>query len=389
MFKSKVHKSECLPDMAKNRVALKVIEAKKEAASLDEPMPKIYKKHFDPLLDEGINLVTNVSSFENMKCALYSERKKQLKLKKLVYKTLHEVEIPANFKSFLVADYTCIGGDARIIVFASERTEQLLPITDDFFFDATFKSTPKPFYQLMVIHGDTGSTTDKTKISPLFFALMSDKKENSYFALFDIIKTRFPEWNPIKIHADFEIAPTNALDVIFSECPTVIIKRCYAHFVRSLYKKAKTLGLKAKIYKRIVGLYSALPLLPQEFIQEGLEYIKTECMNMEKMNVFMAYFDKYYVKSEKFVREWCVSSERHRTNNVCESWNSKLNKSINKNYVTVLKLLHTLKEDFTAKNTFEKKRDRLQLLKDDLIIQSQMQLINQEITVGYFLEKLR
>lgn len=50
---------------------------------------------------------------------------------------------------------------------------------------------------------------------------MSDKKEATYTALFDILRTLCPEWAPKKVHADFEVAATNAIKHFF---PRIEIK---------------------------------------------------------------------------------------------------------------------------------------------------------------------
>lgn len=42
--------------------------------------------------------------------------------------------------------------------------------------DGTFKSTPKPFQQVFIIYGDLGSSSGKTNVVPLVFALMSDNE---------------------------------------------------------------------------------------------------------------------------------------------------------------------------------------------------------------------
>lgn len=97
--------------------------------------------------------------------------------------------------------------------------------------DGTFKSVPGPFYQLIVIHGDLGSTSGSTKVEPLIYALLPSKTEKGYHILFDLIKAVIPEWNPAILHVDFEPAITNALNSFF---PSTIINRCYFHFTQSL-----------------------------------------------------------------------------------------------------------------------------------------------------------
>lgn len=73
-----------------------------------------------------------------------------------------------------------------------------------------------------------------------------------------------------KIHLDFEVAPANALMSIF---PDINLKKCYYHFTKSIWKKAKEMKIKSKQERRIVGLYTALPLLPFDQISDGVEYL--------------------------------------------------------------------------------------------------------------------
>lgn len=42
---------------------------------------------------------------------------------------------------------------------------------------------------------------------------MSGKKESTYAALIDMLKTKFPDWCPTIFHADFEITVANALRI--------------------------------------------------------------------------------------------------------------------------------------------------------------------------------
>ncbi|XP_050670646.1 uncharacterized protein LOC126969333 [Leptidea sinapis] len=128
-------------------------------------------------------------SFDSVKCSLYTARKTKLKVEKTIYKEVAEVEIPATFEDFLLADYQ--NGDSRIIIFATNDAKSKMKTIGEYFCDATFKSVPPPpFAQLFSIH-------------------------------------------------DFEISVTNAIKSISSD---VVIKKCYFHFCNSLWRKAKSIG---------------------------------------------------------------------------------------------------------------------------------------------------
>jgi hypothetical protein len=221
---------------------------------------------------------------------------------------------------------------------------------------------------------------------------MSDRKEQSYIVLFEMIKSQIPEWSPQKFHIDFETATSNALMKVF---PDLQIKFCYYHFTKSMWTKAKTLKINRKRDRRVVGLCSALALLPESNIEEGWIYIKAVSSNSyNKANIykFIKYMETFWLKCSAFRSQWCVSSERHRTNNIVESWNSKLNKEMKKKGpISLLRLLNALGklEHELQRDSEDMERRHEYIDDDDLIIQTQLELLHNEICVGFFLEKLR
>lgn len=146
---------------------------------------------------------------------------------------------------------------------------------------------------------------------------MSDKTEQSYVVLFEIIKVQCLNWKTKVYHCYFETEMINALKKVF---PTILIMRCYYHFINALWRQETFLGLKAKIYRRLVGLCTrtVLPLLPEENIKEGWNYIQSECHEMQIMKTFMTYINKYWLKNEQFIKECCIYNQLHRTNNFAE-----------------------------------------------------------------------
>lgn len=377
---------KCELDDAKNELAININNMKQEASTSVEPMPKIYDKHITPLKTK--KLKTRIPEFQNVKCCLYQCRKNAMEVDKTVFKCLCEVEVPLQFRTMLVADY--INEKTKILIFCNVETLCLLPNIKEYFVDSTFKSTPRPFYQLLSIHGDIGSTSETCHVVPIFYALMSDKKESSYHAIFDILNTKYVEWKPLKIHMDFEIATSNAIKNIF---PDIIVSKCYYHYNKCIWKKCDSLHIKSKLYRRIVGLCAVLPLLPIDNIPEGWNYIEQRCKNKndKKLKLFIQYMKKTWLKNESYIKEWCVTHERHRTNNVMENWHSVVNKAVNKNYVTIAKLLKELKDNGSINKNWvsQTTRTKLELEKDEELLDLKMQLVHKHITVGHFLETLR
>lgn len=152
-------------------------------------------------------------------------------------------------------------------------------------------------------------------------------------------------------------------------------------------------NFQSKPQKRIISLTAALPLLPPELIAEGWGYIKHESETVE-IEKFVNYVDNYWFK-QNMVRFINVFGQRHRTNNVIEGWHAKLNKLINKNTITLQRLLTILRKyDMEAVTNIKyginsKKRSPISIKNDDFIVQVQMELLNKSINVGHALDKLR
>lgn len=137
-----------------------------------------------------------------------------------------------------------------------------------------------------------------------------------------------------------------------------------------------------------------LPLLPEKNVEEGFNYILSESENLgedKNLSKFISYVQNYWIPKKHM---WCIFGQRHRTTNVCEGWNGQFNKSFKKR-PTLVHLLKFLKEDaaFNAVNALTsepaKKRSKNVIKRNSYIQNVQMQLINADINIPLFLEKLR
>jgi hypothetical protein len=140
-----------------------------------------------------------------------------------------------------------------------------------------------------------------------------------------------------------------------------------------------------------VGLCSALPLLPNEYLLRGWDEIQLQYSGKAnvKIQVFLRYVDSQWM-SRDIHKIVSVFANRHRTNNVCESWHTKINKKLNKKRRNMLRLLNVLKKLTTFKNNSRvRSRSSLATDNDDFIREVQMELITGEITVISALDKLR
>jgi len=147
---------------------------------------------------------------------------------------------------------------------------------------------------------------------------------------------------------DFEISTIQSIKQIF---PNAEIYGCNFHFNQSLWRKVQNIGL-ASNYKddadiRLhVRMCSALAHIPIDDIDEGWIIIMTNTPDNDKLQIFYDYFIEQWLENPIISRSvWNCYQRRHRTNNIVEGWNSKLNKILNKPQPTFIDLYHCLKKE--------------------------------------------
>ena len=140
--------------------------------------------------------------------------------------------------------------EERIITFTSLFQLKILAESKEIFIDGTFRSAPQNFYQLLIIHAYQSST--QTYV-PCIFALLSSKSLSIYFTTFQLIigaiYMQKIEINWRYIHSDFEINIFKSVSLLL---PNLTFLGCWFHFLKSVYQKAKKLGLFKKEVKTII-----------------------------------------------------------------------------------------------------------------------------------------
>ncbi|XP_063394302.1 uncharacterized protein LOC134679329 [Cydia fagiglandana] len=281
----------CVQNFNKNIEDLQLDICVKKSKQLDGvPLPQIYQSTVSSLQDEGIDLLCKIPPFRNVKTRMYYNRNKEAGVKKINFGDVMDVEIPKKFEPFLLADYEFEG--YRIIIFCSMESRHLMGKIKMFLSDGTFKSCPKPFAQLYVIHGDLGSTENSTNIIPLVYAMLSSKTKHIYETLFHLIKSRIPDWQPEKYKTDYEEAAMQAVTHVF---PDIEFNGCYYHSNKSIWRKGRELGLTTnKNTRRIVALTAVLSLLPFNKIHEGWAFIKQDTLELQDTGRVPKFFKYLY-----------------------------------------------------------------------------------------------
>jgi MULE transposase domain len=122
-----------------------------------------------------------------------------------------------------------INDSNRIIIFSTEKNLNILSEVEHWFADATFKLSPKLFFQIFTIHA-----IYINNVMPLVYVLMTNKTKESYLkVMYELIKLR-PNLDPSTIMTDFELAMINAFKQVF---PNAIQIGYYFHHKQCLLRK--------------------------------------------------------------------------------------------------------------------------------------------------------
>jgi hypothetical protein len=179
------------------------------------------------------NLANNLKT-DSMKKIISRERNKSQGVSVIKF-----VEIPISLRKdyqgneFFIFDsgYEDVN---RFVVFSSVFKRKIIDISEVWLIDATFRTCPVNFYQLLTIQ-----TYNFNRSFPMFYILMNNKKIISYINIFNFLKTKY-NVAPKIVVTDLEIALNNAIETVYS---TVKKYYCMFHYSQALYKKMLSLGL--------------------------------------------------------------------------------------------------------------------------------------------------
>jgi len=262
------------------------------------------------------------------------------------------------------------GGDLqRLIGLADPDLLKRMRGSRHLFLDATFKCTPKPFRQtliLMVFDEENGI------FLPVMWILMTGQSEKEYEqALFNVKLKMNGKMNPLSITCDFEQAMMNALDSQFVQQGSplgnggkTLIHGCLFHQKQANRKKAEELGIpedqrKYAMRRTVIDILSVIP--KEEVITFGIPFLQSEISkrfpNMSnedklKWDKFWAYFSEHWVQRTKRFNAWHLHDDNGnikdlhgKTNNGLERYNRHMNELFPGNHPTLLSFLAGIKNE--------------------------------------------
>ncbi|RZF34654.1 hypothetical protein LSTR_LSTR012736 [Laodelphax striatellus] len=224
-----------------------------------------------------------------------------------------------------------IEGRNNNLVFISENTKEILQSTQELHVNATLKtvSTVPQLKHLLVVHAICFGHA-----FPVAFALMEKKTYASYNKIFELLKKLLPSTKPKTIISDFEAGLLRALNCTF---PDAAISGCWWHYSYCILKRMSKIGLVMAARNdanvmRVIHMCMCLPLLPAVQIEAGLVEIQNhtslqEVAEREKLDMIFAYINDQWI-GKVGAAHLSVFNAPRRTNNVGDSFNIKLRKSI-------------------------------------------------------------
>lgn len=306
------------------------------------------------------------------------------------------------------------GSNERIIIFSLDEGLVHLSEADTWFCDGNFKLCPEFFLQLYVIRV---KKYDKF-ITPIF-CLLQKKTRSTYEEMFTAIFNKCSENNvypdPKIMNMDFEQAVIQAAKTVIGE--HLIIQGCFYHLCQSTHRKLQELGLQNKynhdnVFSHYCSMIDGLAFLPVQKVIEGMKYLKSICA--PDNTDIIDYFDSTYVTGtyrkvgvSKFRRNkplyppetWNVHEatlhSRHRTNNICESWNNRFAHLIGHSHPTIWKLINKFREEVgvdkakIALHDMEPVRKKKHGTEKNVKLQYLCRnIVNNELTIAEFLNRI-
>ena len=211
------------------------------------------------------------------------------------------------------------------------------------------------FYQHYLIHG-----LYKGWALPGCYSFITGKSYNIYNEMFTNLKEAALaaglSLNHQTISIDFEQGMIKAVKMHF---PNVKITGCHFHFTSAIHNKLVEIGLKTNYdydeeFRKWTQTFMAFPFLKLSDIDEcwaglleNLPLMNGNNDDLNKLTQFVNYLRDTWVKSPaSFPRSiWNFNDyQSHRTNNICETFNKKLNSLISKPKPNIYKLIDLLKD---------------------------------------------
>ena len=229
--------------------------------------------------------------------------------------------------------------ERRHFLFSTSRQMELLRSAKLLKIDGTFKIVQRPHTQLLTVHANI-RTTQHERNMPLFYILMSGKREVDYTRVLEEMKLLVEAGsNPMRVETillDFEVGLWNSVRAVFQ--PTsgeqLKVRGCWFHYTQNLMKMVGKFHLttdyckKQDIYKMVRRLMT-MPLIDHQNIPILFDYYKNRYSSHIQDSIwvkkYFAYMEKQWISNSIITPEnLSCFKEPIRTNNQVETFNGQI-----------------------------------------------------------------
>ena len=210
--------------------------------------------------------------------------------------TSAEFELPPTCQTTLRdEDFVAYDGrtekGSRVIIFATRRSLDTLTEHPNWIADGTFYVAPNQFYQSFSIHAVIDG-----KCLPLLFALLADKKQDTYVFMLSVLKGLLCDIEYGIIMLDFERASMNAFTQVFDQFS---LMNCFFHLCQSVQRRIqKSFKVKYRTDKSFAlasRLVVFLAFVPLEHIESAFEALSMHIGTYPELMAIVNYFELTYL----------------------------------------------------------------------------------------------
>lgn len=292
-----------------------------------KPIRRVYNECIAVNSSDDSDDLAGIPEFSEVRSAMSRKKRDYFPL---IPRRVQDVLVQGNWKKNWRGQEFLVRQDPRLglLIYLSPTCASKLQRCQHLFVDGTFKTCPKPFTQLVTVHGKY-----KNRILPFAFCLLRSKENALYCEMLHQIKIHVQRITGLPLHpqsfvCDFELSLINALH---AEFPNAAVHGCYFHFCQSLWRKVQELGL-AVAYrqdmslKKVIRKLMSIGYLPLAIVRNTFnliynsQTIRRLSRRHPRLRDFINYFKMTYIMGNFTPTLWNVYERTvdYRTNNHVE-----------------------------------------------------------------------
>ena len=254
-----------------------------------------------------------------------------------------------NFYQYGLDNYGNLEGHDGILLFFSTSMATKLINNHVWAVDGTFAVVPSPYMQLYTI-----SYIKEHHVFPCIFAILKNKREDTYRAMFNILRRKIGQAQPSIIKTDYESAAINAISYSF---PNARISGCMFHLGQAIMRKLGELHLKSlyqtsNYVKKYVKALSSLTFVRADQVENTFNLLMSSAGFPVCLLPVYEYFHHTFISQTAARYPLSIWHSRNlndrsipRTNNAAEGWHNTFKDTFGTSKYSFHLLVQKLKDE--------------------------------------------